>query len=92
MVTDYAGEALYRGDLITYPSRRGNSVRAADAIIRGIYFERTKNGSTFPMLKVEPTGTDSGCKPRKSLRAEHVATTHVRLLRSNVTGEQNEDN
>ncbi|MFF7361066.1 hypothetical protein [Streptomyces sp. NPDC008125] len=90
-VTDYAGEALYTGDLINYPSRRKNGVRAADAIIREIYFDRV-GGRLFPMLKVEPTGMDSGHVPRRSLRMEHVATTHARLLRSNVTGEQDESN
>ncbi|MET8691749.1 hypothetical protein ABZV65_04285 [Streptomyces bauhiniae] len=87
--TDYAGEALYRGDLINYPARRGNTVRMADAVVRTVYFERVK-GRLFPMLKVQPTGTDSGNEVRKTLRAEHVAATHVRLLRSNVTGEQSE--
>lgn len=90
-VTDYAGEALYSGDLINYASRRENGVRASDAIVRKIYFVRVE-GRKFPMLRVQPTGTDSGFEPRKSLRVEHVAATHVRLLRSNVTGEQSEDN
>jgi hypothetical protein len=88
-VTDYAGEALYTGDLINYAARRENGVRASDAIVREIYFVRVE-GRKFPMLKVQPTGTDSGFEPRKTLRAEHVAATHVRLLRSNVTGEQDE--
>lgn len=89
-VTDYAGEALYAGDLINYAARRENGVRVSDAIVRRIYFVRVE-GRKFPMLKVQPTGTDSGFEPRKTLRTEHVAATHVRLLRSNVTGEQNED-
>ncbi|MFE6159827.1 hypothetical protein ACFQ7F_13050 [Streptomyces sp. NPDC056486] len=90
-ITDYAGEAVYRGDLINYSSRCENGVRVADAIIRETYFAKV-DGRKFPMLKVQPTGTDSGHEPRKTLRAEHVAATHVRLLRSNVTGEQGEDN
>ncbi|MFE9026212.1 hypothetical protein ACFYOA_08110 [Streptomyces iakyrus] len=91
VVADYAGEPLYRGDLVNYASRQGNGVRASDAIVRHTYFARLK-GRKYPMLIVQPTGTDSYSeKPRKTLRAEHVAATHVRLLRSNVTGEQNED-
>ncbi|MGW6313804.1 hypothetical protein [Streptomyces sp. NPDC055099] len=89
-VADYAGEPLYAGDLVNYPSRQANGVRASDAIIRLVYFIRVE-GRKFPMLKVQPTGTDSRSeKPRKTLRVEHVAATHVRLLRSNVTGEQDE--
>ncbi|MGY5131291.1 hypothetical protein ACWGJW_02520 [Streptomyces nigrescens] len=74
---------------MNYPSRQDNGVRASDAIILHTYFTYVE-GRKFPMLKVQPTGTDSGHEPRKTLRAEHVAATHVRLLRSNVTGEQDE--
>jgi hypothetical protein len=92
VVADYAGEALYPGDLVNYPSRQGNGVRASDAIVRRTYFVRVE-GRKFPMLKVQPTGVDSRSdQPRKTLRAEHVAATHVRLLRSNVTGQQGEEN
>ncbi|AFU62222.1 hypothetical protein TG1_27 [Streptomyces phage TG1] len=85
-VTDYAGEALYRGDLITYATRCGTRVRAADAIIREIEI-RYAYGKALPFLKVQPTGTDSGWEERKTLRQEWISTEHVRLLRSNVTGE-----
>lgn len=88
-VADYAGEPLYAGDLINYPSRQDNGVRASDAVILHTYFAYVE-GRKFPMIKVQPTGTDSGHEPRKTLRAEHVAATHARLLRSNVTGEQDE--
>lgn len=88
-VTDYAGEALYRGDLINYATRQENGVRVSDAIVLEPYFARVE-GRKFPMLRVQPTGTDSRSEPRKTLRVEHVAATHARLLRSNVTGEQGE--
>lgn len=88
-VTDYAGEALYKGDLINYATRCGNRARASDAIIRDIKTVRVL-GKVVPRLKVQPTGVDSGdgLGERKSLRAEWIGTEHVRLLRSNVTGEQ----
>ncbi|WP_274031205.1 hypothetical protein [Streptomyces sp. MMBL 11-1] len=89
-VTDYAGERLYVGDLINYATRCGNGTRAADAVIREIEIRRFE-GKRIPFLKVQPTGTESrdGLTERKSLRKEWIGTDHVRLLRSNVTGQRN---
>jgi hypothetical protein len=88
-VTDYAGEALYQGDLINYATRCGNGTRATDAIIRAIKV-RYAFGKRIPFLLVQPTGVESrsGLDERKTLRKEWIGTEHVRLLRSNVTGEQ----
>lgn len=87
-VTDYAGEPLYVGDLINYATRCGNGTRATDAIIREIEI-RYAYGKRIPFLKVQPTGVESrsGLEARKTLRAEWIGTEHVRLLRSNVTGQ-----
>ncbi|MFD7257805.1 hypothetical protein [Streptomyces sp. NPDC059874] len=92
-VVDYAGEPLYRGDLITYSTRCGNRVRASDAIIAEKPKAVMVGGRLTPMLKVQPTGVDSGygLGERKTLRTEWISPEHVRLLRSNVTGEQRED-
>ncbi|QAX94728.1 hypothetical protein HOV12_gp28 [Streptomyces phage Lilbooboo] len=88
-VTDYAGEPLYVGDLINYATRCGNGTRAADAIIREIEIRRAY-GKRIPFLKIQPTGVESrsGLEARKTLREEWIGTDHVRLLRSNVTGQQ----
>ncbi|MEV8015659.1 hypothetical protein AB0O76_04725 [Streptomyces sp. NPDC086554] len=85
-VTDYAGEALYKGDLINYATRCGNRARATDAIILDIEI-RNAYGKAIAFLKVQPTGVDSGygLGERKTLRKEWVSTEHVRLLRSSVT-------
>jgi hypothetical protein len=87
-VTDYAGEPLYVGDLINYATRCGNGTRATDAIVREIEI-RYAYGKRIPFLKVQPTGVESrsGLEARKTLRAEWIGTEHVRLLRSNVTGQ-----
>jgi hypothetical protein len=89
-VTDYAGEALFVGDLVNYATRCGNGTRAADAIIRKIEI-RYAYGKRIPFLRVQPTGVESrsGLDERKSLREEWIGTDHVRLLRSNVTGQRN---
>jgi len=91
-VTDYAGEALYPGDLVNYATRCGNRVRASDAVVLSIT-TTVAVGRTVPMLKVQPTGVDSGygLGERKTMRSEWVSPEHVRLLRSNVTGQQKED-
>ncbi|QAX93284.1 hypothetical protein HOV11_gp28 [Streptomyces phage Vash] len=89
-VTDYAGEALFVGDLINYATRCGNGTRASDAVIRKIEI-RYAYGKRVPFLKVQPTGVESrsGLETRKTLREEWIGTDHVRLLRSNVTGQRN---
>ncbi|MEU3713602.1 hypothetical protein [Streptomyces catenulae] len=86
-VSDYAGNELYRGDLITYGARQGNRVRLADAIIEKVTVRRVE-GILRPMLLVQPTGTESGFVPRKRLRKEWISNEHARLCLSNVTGER----
>lgn len=90
-VSDYAGEALYAGDLINYATRAGNRTRASDAIVLQVTTVRSL-GRVVAMLKVQPTGTDSGygLGARKTLNAQWISPEHVRLLRSNVTGERDE--
>lgn len=85
-ITDYAGEALYPGDLITYGTRRGNRVRLSDAIVIRCYTRRV-GWYAVPRLLVQPTGTDSGyglTRERKSLRRVVISPEHARLLRSQV--------
>lgn len=88
-VSDYAGEPLYKGDLIVYATRTGNRVRNSDAIVLEVTTART-GGRVVPMLRIQPTGMDSGwgLGARKTLREERISAEHVRLLRPNVTGEQ----
>lgn len=80
-VTDYAGEALYPGDLITYSARESNRVRAADAWVIRVYVEKFK-GRCIPFLLVQPTGAESGFSRRKTIRATHISAEHVRLIES----------
>ncbi|MFI6524996.1 hypothetical protein [Streptomyces uncialis] len=87
MISDYAGEELYRGDLIAYAARQGNRVRMADGIIRKAT-TRLVDGRLRAMLQVQPTGIESGFVKRRSLRKEWVSTEHVRLITPDVTGER----
>jgi hypothetical protein len=86
-VTDYAGDPLYKGDLVTYSARHGNRVRMSDAIVERVTANLV-GGRLVPMLKVRPTGDESGFTARKTLRAEWIAAEHVRLITSGVVTEE----
>lgn len=79
VVTDYAGDELYRGDLIAYAARHGNRVRVTDARVERVT-TRLIAGRLLPMLLVKPTGDESGFTRRKSQRAVWVSAEHVRLI------------
>jgi hypothetical protein len=79
VVTDYAGEEIYAGDLVAYAARQGNRVRMTDAIVREAT-AKLVDGRLRPMLLVEPTGVESGFVKRSTMRAEWVSTEHVRLV------------
>ncbi|WP_172385199.1 hypothetical protein [Streptomyces sp. MNP-20] len=86
VITDYAGEELYRGDLICYATRQGNRVRLSDAVILKAT-ARLVGGRLRPMLKVRPTGAESGFTKRKSMRAEWIGAEHARLILPGEIGE-----
>ena len=81
VVYDYAGEELRAGDLVTYAARHDNRVRMSDAIVLEVA-TRNAGGRLMPVLKVQPTGTDSGWAlgARKSLRPVEIYAEHVRLV------------
>lgn len=83
VVTDYDGEEIYPGDLVAYASRRGNTVRLADAVVLEV-FTRKLQGVMIPFLKIQPTGSESGFFRRKSPRIETIALIHVRLVTPGV--------
>jgi hypothetical protein len=89
VVTDYAGEELYAGDLITYAVRHGNRVRMTDAIVLDV---TTKNlgGRLLPTLSVQPTGTVSGwgLGARKTIQPVEISAEHVRLVAPDFLGNQ----
>ncbi|MEU5974282.1 hypothetical protein [Streptomyces sp. NPDC047315] len=87
IVTDYGSEELYPGDLIAYAARQGNRVRMSDAIVEKVT-ARIVDGRLRPMLRVRPTGTESGFVRRRSLRREWISAEHVRLIIPDITGER----
>lgn len=84
VVTDYAGEELYAGDLVTYAVRHGNRVRMTDAVILDVTAEMI-GGRLIPMLEVEPTGTESGFTRRRTLTPRKIGAEHVRLVMAEFT-------
>jgi hypothetical protein len=82
-VTDYAGEELYRGDMVAYAVRQGNRVRMSDALVLKVTAV-LEGGRLRPMLHVQPTGVESGFTKRRSLRTEWISAEHVRLVASQV--------
>ncbi|MFE7467441.1 hypothetical protein ACFU6R_25515 [Streptomyces sp. NPDC057499] len=89
VITDYAGEELYPGDLVAYAARQGNRVRLADALVRRVT-ARIEGGRLRPMLLVRPTGIESGFTKRRSLRSEWISAEHVRLILPDATGERDQ--
>lgn len=81
VVTDYAGEELYAGDLVTYAVRHGNRVRMTDAIVQDVT-TKTVAGRLLPTLVVQPTGQVSGwgLGARKTLAPVEISAEHVRLV------------
>lgn len=90
VITDYAGEELYKGDLVAYAARQGNRVRMTDAVVEKVT-TRLEHGRLRPMLRVRPTGTESGFTQRRSLRATWISAEHVRLVMSDPMGSRDED-
>lgn len=82
VVTDYAGEEIYAGDLVAYAARLNNRVRMTDAIVRKAT-AKLVDGRLRPMLLVEPTGVESGFIKRDTRTQRWVSTEHVRLIEPN---------
>lgn len=90
VITDYAGEELYKGDLITYAARQGNRVRMTDAVVEKAT-AKIVGGRLRPMLKVRPTGDESGFTSRRTLRAQWISAEHVRLVEQGVSVDLDDD-
>jgi hypothetical protein len=97
VVTDYAGNELHPGDLVAYSARQGNRVRMADAVVLEATAKQAQvegvGAVLVPVLKVQPTGIESGFVKRKTAAAQWITTEHVRLVAPNfveVTSENPE--
>lgn len=74
-IHDFTGAEVREGDTIVYSARRGNGVRMTEAVVLETYTEKYK-GRVLPMLKVRPTGNESGFVKRASFAVQHIAAEH----------------
>ncbi|MEV5319129.1 hypothetical protein AB0K92_15990 [Streptomyces sp. NPDC052687] len=78
-LTDFTGAEIRPGVVIAYPSRQGNRVRNSEAVVLETMSDRS-TGRVVPMLKVRPTGRDSGFIARKTLAVQKVSAEHVVVI------------
>lgn len=74
--SDFTDQEIRKGDFIVYWSRRDNATRGVEAEVLRVYAERHK-GRLIPMLKVLPTGRQTGHAPRKTIRVETITTEQM---------------
>ncbi|MEV3856084.1 hypothetical protein AB0J38_17385 [Streptomyces sp. NPDC050095] len=75
-IHDFTGAPILAGDTVVYATRQGNRVRMTEAVV----IKTTSallGGRVVPLLKVKPTGQESGFVRRRSLRVETIAAEHV---------------
>lgn len=85
-LTDFTGAEIKPGVVIAYPTRQGNVVRNSEAVVLETLSDRS-TGRIVPMLKVRPTGRDSGFIARKTLTAQKVSAEHVVVIADGSQGE-----
>lgn len=85
-LNDFTGAEIRPGRLIAYPTRRGNRVRNTEAIVLELKTNRAA-GRVVPILKVQPTGRDSGFVARKTLTPQYIAAEHVVVIGDAPEGE-----
>ncbi|WP_435613267.1 hypothetical protein [Streptomyces sp. bgisy159] len=85
-LTDFTGAEIRPGVVIAYPTRQGNRVRNSEAIVLETQTNR-RTGRVVPMLKVRPTGRDSGFIARKTTSVRTVSAEHVVVIADTNEGE-----
>ncbi|MGW6754548.1 hypothetical protein [Streptomyces sp. NPDC055006] len=95
VITDYAGNELYPGDLVAYAARHGNRVRMADAVILEATAKLAQvegvGAVLVPVLKVQPTGTESGFTKRQTAASQWITAEHVRLVTADFAPQTSEN-
>ncbi|MDX2575927.1 hypothetical protein PV332_10585 [Streptomyces scabiei] len=85
-LTDFTGAEIRPGVVIAYPTRQGNVVRNSEALVLETLSDKS-TGRVVPMLKVRPTGRDSGFIARKTLAVQKVSAEHVVVIADTNQGE-----
>lgn len=78
-LTDYTGAEIRPGVLVSYASRQGNVVRLSEAVVLETKSDKS-SGIVVPLVRVRPTGRDSGFIARKTLTVQTVAADRMVVI------------
>jgi hypothetical protein len=78
-LTDFTGAEIRPGVVVSYSSRQGNVVRLSEAVVLELESNRSA-GIVVPLVKVRPTGRDSGFIARKTLAVQTVAADRMVVI------------
>jgi hypothetical protein len=78
-LTDFTGAEIRPGRLVSYATRQGNLVRLSEAVVLELKSDKSA-GVVVPMVKVKPTGRDSGFIARKTLAIQTVAADRLVVI------------
>jgi hypothetical protein len=78
-LTDYTGAEIKPGVVVSYSSRQGNVVRLSEAVVLELQSSKSA-GIVVPLVKVKPTGRDSGFIGRKTLAVQTVAADRMVVI------------
>lgn len=85
-LTDFTGAEIRPDRVVVYSSRQGNVVRLSEAVVLELQSDKS-TGRVIPMVKVRPTGRDSGFIARKTLTTQTVAADRLVVI-GDVKGER----
>ncbi|MEU0860643.1 hypothetical protein ABZ352_35550 [Streptomyces griseofuscus] len=78
-LTDFTGAEIRPGALVSYATRQGNLVRLSEAVVLELESNKAA-GVVVPLVKVRPTGRDSGFVARKTLAVQTVAADRMVVI------------
>jgi hypothetical protein len=78
-LTDFTGAEIKPGVIVSYSSRQGNVVRLSEAVVLELESNKA-SGIVVPLVKVRPTGRDSGFIGRKTLAVQTVAADRMVVI------------
>jgi hypothetical protein len=78
-LTDFTGAEIRPGVVVSYSSRQGNVVRLSEGVVLELESNKA-TGRVVPLVKVKPTGRDSGFIARKTLAVQTVAADRMVVI------------
>jgi hypothetical protein len=78
-LTDFTGAEIRPDRLVVYSTRQGNLVRLSEAVVLELKSDKS-SGVVVPMVKVRPTGRDSGFIARKTRAIQTVSADRLVVI------------